>query len=70
MKFTFRSIQALTIGTTLGYWGTRFALDPHHAHYTLLAMSAVAFILSELGFRAGKREAELFSKQATKFVGK
>lgn len=56
MKFRF--VQMTTLGTMFGYWGIRFLSNPHHPHMTMLMMGAVALALSELGYRAGKKETE------------
>jgi hypothetical protein len=54
----FRLVQALTTGTITGYWLLRLATHPNHMHLSMLVMAAVAVGLSELGYRAGKKETE------------
>lgn len=56
MKFRF--VQLSTLGTMFGYWGIRFLSNPHHPHLTMLLMGGLAFALSEVGYRAGKKEKE------------
>jgi hypothetical protein len=47
-----------TLGTMFGYWGIRFLSNPLHPHLTMLLMGGLALALSELGYRAGKKETE------------
>jgi hypothetical protein len=53
----FRSVQAVTFGTMFGYWVVRLVTHPNHLHLSMLVMGAVALAISELGYRAGKKEA-------------
>lgn len=62
----FRSLQAFSIVTVFAYWLVRFASDPHHMHKTMLIMSAVVALVSEVSYRAGK--AEETSKPAKRTV--
>lgn len=56
MKMKFRSVQVLTVGTMMGYWAMRLATNPYHMHFSMLMMAVLAVGLSELGYRAGKKE--------------
>jgi hypothetical protein len=55
-SINFRTLQAVTIATTFGYWLVRFATNPYHMHKTMLIMSIVSVIISEVSYRAGKAE--------------
>jgi hypothetical protein len=58
MKLNFRIVQALSTSTMFMYWGVRFITHPYHAHLSMLIMGVVAVALSELGYRAGRKERE------------
>ena len=54
----FRLVQALTVTGMYGFWITRMIANPYHLHFSMLAMATCALVISELGYRAGKKEAE------------
>lgn len=54
----FRLVQALTVMGMYGFWISRVITNPHHLHFSMLAMASIALVISELGYRAGKKEAE------------
>jgi hypothetical protein len=58
MKLNFRIVQAFTTATMFSYWAVRFVTHPYHAHLSMLIMGAVAVALSEVGYRAGRKEKE------------
>lgn len=45
------------MGTAFLYWAVRFASHPGHMHPVLLGSAVVVAIISELSYRAGKKEA-------------
>ncbi len=53
----FRTIQSTTSAVMFGYWLVRLVTHPNHLHLSMLVMGAVALVISELGYRAGQKEA-------------
>ena len=67
---SFRAIQGLSIGTAFLYWAVRFASHPGHLHPVLLGATVMVAIVSELSYRAGKKEAAERIAKLRKITGR
>lgn len=61
----FRLFQFCMTLAMLTNWFIRYVNHPHHLHATMLAMSAVVLVVSEISYRVGKKEKQEDSDQAS-----
>lgn len=52
----FRNIQLFSTGTMFMTWAIKFAMNPMHLHKTMLIATVAVFLVSELSYRAGRKE--------------
>lgn len=63
MKFRF--FQLCITLAMVANWLVRYVINSQHLHATMLAMSAVVLVVSEISYRVGRKEKQEDSAQAS-----